>query len=86
MSMDPAQFTTLIVNAGLGAGILYVFYKYMENMNQQTEKIAEHTKALIELKTAINRLIDTQERFITAINILLSVNRKNNNLEGNMYE
>jgi hypothetical protein len=65
MSLDPAQLSTLVVNAGLGAGILYAFIKYVENMNRVQE-------ALAELKASIERLIATQERFITSVNIILA--------------
>jgi hypothetical protein len=65
MSLDPVQLSTLVVNAGLGAGILYAFIKYIENMNSIQ-------KALAELRSSIERLISTQERFITSVSILLA--------------
>jgi hypothetical protein len=65
MSLDPSQLSTLIVNAGLGAGILYAFIKYVEYMNKVQQSLAE-------LKASIERLIATQERFITSVNILLA--------------
>jgi len=73
-----SEIIYVLTNVGLGGGILYVFYRYVEQNR-------EYVKTIADLKASIDRLIATQERFITAINLLLA-SKKNNNMEAEIRE
>jgi len=56
--IPPDQFITIVTNIGLGGAVLYVFYKYLD-------KLDELTKTIQDLRA-------TQEKFMTLLDLLIN--------------
>jgi len=54
----PDQFIYIVTNLGLGGAVLYVFYKYLDKLDELTRTIQD--------------LRATQEKFMTLLDILIN--------------
>lgn len=59
--MTPDQFVYIATNLGIGGLVLYVFYKYLDKMDDLTKAISDLRATQEKLITLIDMLIRTKD-------------------------